>query len=210
MAEYSRCKHGWTHGQILAVNEPFRMDSYEEKYGFLNLQTRVIKYKTNCFEWGNDTDNLPQPHKHIDSLIEAVNDRDGYLYTYSGYTKNKNNYPAFEAARKFRSPLPLGKTSGWYLPALGQLLEIFKNLGNLDFGKFPNYHRNTTDFSYAEFNDTPLGQIIKKYKEHDDWYSGWLSSSEKDENYVWTITDKGVDSSAKYIPDSEVHPVAAF
>lgn len=206
-------QHGWTHGQILAVKEPVRRDYYEEKYGFLNLQTRRIYFNSTEFSWGSDNVDLPTPHKKIEDLKEAVNDRDGYLYTYSGHTNKKDDFEAFNAVRKFKSksPLPQGLTSGWYLPALGQLLDIFKNLGNLDFSKYPDYHRNAPADTFEEFDGTPLGEMIRHFVERDEWSAGWLSSSEKDNYKCWNICNDGVDDTYKYHgSDNCVHPVAAF
>ena len=54
-----------------------------------------------------------------------LNDRDGYVYTYSGLT-NDESYELFNAARNYPTPLPMGKTSGWYVPAVGQIIDMLE------------------------------------------------------------------------------------
>ena len=96
--------HGWTHGQIVA--------------------TRVAE----CSWQFGPHEELPLPHKSIDLYdSELICDKNGYEYTYSGFTKQKK-YEIFEAARTFNVPLPYGISSGWYVPTIGQILDIFKNL----------------------------------------------------------------------------------
>lgn len=95
--------HGWTHGQIVAtkVASSWQFGPHEE---------------------------LPLPHKSIDLYdSELIFDKNGYEYTYSGFTIQKK-YEIFEAARTFNVPLPYGISSGWYVPTIGQILDIFKNL----------------------------------------------------------------------------------
>lgn len=96
--------HGWTHGQIVAT-----------------------KVAENSWQFGPHEE-LPLPHKSIDLYdSELICDKNGYEYTYSGFTIQKK-YEIFEAARTLNVPLPYGISSGWYVPTIGQILDIFKNL----------------------------------------------------------------------------------
>lgn len=96
--------HGWTHGQIVAT-----------------------KVAESSWQFGPHEE-LPLPHKSIDLYdSELICDKNGYEYTYSGFTIQKK-YEIFEAARTFNVPLPYGISSGWYVPTIGQILDIFKNL----------------------------------------------------------------------------------
>ena len=96
-------KHGWTHGQIVALE-----DAGGER----------------C-QWGPRGSLLTT---HVDEWRDVRKDKDGYLYSNSIYA---SKYEAFAAARKYSALLPSGKTSGWYLPSVGQWVEIIENLGQV-------------------------------------------------------------------------------
>lgn len=97
--------HGWTHGQIVAT-----------------------RFARGFLKWGPNKI-LPHPHKCFsqNETYQIRNDRDGYVYTYSGLT-NHESYELFNAARNYPTPLPMGKTSGWYVPAVGQIIDMFENM----------------------------------------------------------------------------------
>lgn len=120
--------HGWTHGQIVATKFARYMVWRTEKYGLFNLKERSVQEEDDSFIWGPDL-LLPNPHKCFSQkeTYQMLNDRDGYIYTYSGLT-NDESYELFNAARNFSTPLPLGKTSGWYVPAVGQIIDMFENI----------------------------------------------------------------------------------
>ena len=65
---------------------------------------------------------------HVDEWRDVRKDKDGYLYSNSIYA---SKYEAFAAARKYSALLPSGKTSGWYLPSVGQWVEIIEKLGQV-------------------------------------------------------------------------------
>lgn len=89
---------------------------------------------TNFLQFGPHEE-LPLPQKSIElSDSELICDKNGYEYTYSGFTIQKK-YEIFEAARTFNVPLPYGISSGWYVPTIGQILDIFKNLLGRDIKK---------------------------------------------------------------------------
>ena len=97
-------KHGWTHGQIVALKDAGGGDRYQ---------------------WGPWGSLLTT---HVDEWRDVRKDKDGYLYSNSIYA---SKYEAFAAARKFSALLPSEKTSGWYLPSVGQWVEIIENLGQV-------------------------------------------------------------------------------
>lgn len=120
--------HGWTHGQIVATRFARYTVWRTEKYGLFNLKERSVRRETDRLRWGPNL-LLPAPHKCFSQkeTYQMLNDRDGYVYTYSGLT-NDESYELFNAARNYPTPLPMGKTSGWYVPAVGQIIDILENI----------------------------------------------------------------------------------
>ena len=99
-------KHGWTHGQIVALEDAGGGKRYVWGLGELLITSYVHEWR------------------------DAKKDKDGYLYSNIIYGSGIK-YEAFEAAQKYSALLPLGKTSGWYLPSVGQWVEIIENLGQV-------------------------------------------------------------------------------
>ena len=99
-------KHGWTHGQIVALEDAGGGKRYVWGLGELLITSYVHEWR------------------------DAKKDKDGYLYSNSIYVSGIK-YEAFAAARKFSALLPSEKTSGWYLPSVGQWVEIIENLGQV-------------------------------------------------------------------------------
>lgn len=120
--------HGWTHGQIVATRFARYMVWRTEKYGLFNLKERSVRRETDFFKWGPSLV-LPNPHTCFSQKETHLmrEDKDGYIYTYSGLT-NDESYELFNAARNYPTPLPKGKTSGWYVPAVGQIIDMFENI----------------------------------------------------------------------------------
>ena len=125
--------HGWTHGQIVATKVA-ELEVYRKKHGIFNLMEQQELMSTNFLQFGPHEE-LPLPQKSIElSDSELICDKNGYEYTYSGFTIQKK-YEIFEAARTFNVTLPYGISSGWYVPTIGQILDIFKNLLGRDIKK---------------------------------------------------------------------------
>ncbi len=127
---------GWTHGYAMALQKALDLSS--GGYGIA---------------WGPaDTD-----CEYLDNWDSGypgdtwVTHREGYTDTHAIPDAELANYPAFEAAMKFwiggenYQVVPEG-TSGWFLPATGQVFDIFVNLGGL-----PSLNQNnaTGGFSYS-------------------------------------------------------------
>lgn len=170
-------KHGWTHGQIVALKDAGNGREYV---------------------WG-PCDELPAPHKEY-VYSDALQDRDGYLYTHSGYT-NGNDFAAFDAARRFSVPLPAGKTSGWYLPSIGQWGDILKNLGKVTLKKNGD---NLTEFNNTEAVKK-MGFINMKKR------TSYWSSTECNAFSSWVVS---FSIALVYAPSrldvKRVRPLAAF
>lgn len=203
---------GWTHGYALALHRARNLDTG----GF-------------SISWGpNDTD-----CEYLDNWDSGypgdgfVTNREGYTETHSIPTDELKNYPAFEAAMKFwlggenYQTVPEG-TSGWFLPATGQVFDIFVNLGGL-----PSLNQNnvTGGFSYSypsqnsyniawqknvgSSNDQVAYTLVKnnlnKYLEAAASYAGF----EADKSYVgdydnwWTSTERGASAAFYGYIDNE-------
>lgn len=140
------------------------------------------------------------------SLVAAFNandsDLDGYRYTHVIWTRRaedmkKGWYEVFSAVKDFSVPVPSG-TTGWYLPSVGQMIDIFRALGHVDatadhvlefFG--------VSDFSvapeYAFDIKNVLDASLSKIREDEkDLFSSsdalWTSSHSKTTS-PYTLTD---------------------
>jgi hypothetical protein len=120
--------HGWTHGQIVSLVDA------EKGRGFRWMAVNVT----------------PPPCKQMTRMSDCRADKDGYVYCSSKHKSwaSVYNYTnAFAVAHYFGSidiPLPKGKTSGWYLPSIGQWYDIIENIGHvkiLDNGCFDDMKR---------------------------------------------------------------------
>lgn len=193
----SEKEQGWTHGHIVA------------------LVDAVDKNGNNQFAWGPDEIN--KTIANHPNYAEAVLDKDGYLNCLGDST---GTYPAISSIRtpdevNFKVPLPEG--SSWYLPALGEWVDIIVNLGGIKL-KYENE-------SLMTYDNKRVSQILSKkanlMKEKE--YGYWTSTQEGEdiggiyENLVvsraWAIyceyNTGYVGNSPKSVKMS-VRPVAAF
>ena len=117
--------HGWTHGQIVATRFASLEVIRTENYGFLNLQERQVRTFTDNLQFCH-ADTLPLPYPVYELSDGKIrNDRNGYIYTQC--QKNiSDEFELFNAALKYHVPLPK-TTSGWYVPAMGQILDMIEN-----------------------------------------------------------------------------------
>lgn len=169
-------ERGWTHGYIIALSD---------------AQDGA------CFSWGPVDIDLPSPHTtYYGYEFAGARDFDGYLYSNSKYTKN-SAYGAFEAARNYPVLLPDGKTSGWYLPSIGQWKECLENLYKLTWGDWIGIEQKL------------LADQIGGLSLSNDTY--W-SSTESGSSNAWGIIFGYSVSCGDCIKNSRrrVRPIAAF
>lgn len=111
---------GYTHGLVMAVKNA----ASHVTWGPLVTETEL----TNCRSWDackNDISGLGNCR-----IIKALNDW--------------SNYPAFKAAEDYKTACSApANTTGWYLPAAGQLYDMFVNLG-----KLPTTEPDNSEYSY--------------------------------------------------------------
>lgn len=195
---------GWTHGHIVALKDA-ELDVWrEEKYGPFNLLSRMAIQRTTALKWGPLTQ-LPTPHNSYQEGIskKCRKDRDGYVYTNSGFVDG-DEYEAFRAVAKFPAGLPKGQTSGWYVPTMGQMAELFENLGKVKI--------NWSEVQKWEAGaGTSLIEKLNEYHLNIDQNGTYLTATEKNATNVWAWY-----ISAFYLWDRyksnyfNVRPIAAF
>jgi hypothetical protein len=119
--------HGWTHGQIIALEDAGGGEG---------------------FVWGNDSTDLASPFHNV-SRDDEMRDRQGYVYSHSPLVKDA---PAFQTALNYPAPLPPHKTSGWYLPASGQWVDVFKNVIGMDINASYSWNTETIQLTNDKLN----------------------------------------------------------
>lgn len=169
---------GFTHGYIVAMND-------------CDGGTQV--------NWGKNID-LPDPHKNIDYVEDFIYDKNGYIYNFMGKFDRSN--PAYILAKNYEVSLPLNKTSGWYLPSVGQWYDILSNLGELQLQ------------NHFYFNGSKIKQSLQR-KGLNISGNSYLTSTERDKSMTW-IVDFGENPGGFYSPwnskktKHRVRAVAAF
>lgn len=203
---------GWTHGYAMALHRARNLNTggYSISWG---------PKGTDCEYLDNWDSGYPGDG--------FVTNREGYTETHSIPADELKNYPAFEAAMKFwlggenYQAVPEG-TSGWFLPATGQVFDIFVNLGGL-----PSVNQNNTtggfSYSYPTGNSyniawqknvgpakdqiayTLVKNNINKYLEAAATYAGF----EADKSYIntydnyWTSTERNASAAFYGYIDNE-------
>ncbi len=143
-------KQGWTHGQIVALANAGASEDAE---------------------WGDMGKELSAPFgkytwKNWKAASEVLN---GYDCSHASATAG---YKAFSMVKKFIIELPAGKTSGWYLPSVGQWGEIITNLGKTPMKKDGSFDKNMA-----------LGNLEKLGLKN---YFYW-TSTQVDKNMAWYV-----------------------
>lgn len=96
-------KHGWTHGQVWGIKKGFKYPG--------------------CGVWGPRDSH---PALQVKTIKEGRNDLDGYKHTIE---MQYNNGSIFSKARNYTPQPPSSKTSGWYIPTIGQWIIYLEGLG---------------------------------------------------------------------------------
>ena len=102
-------KHGWNHGMIAALYD-----------ADLSSNDRINR-------WGYIDDSLIRLATPLDSSCPIDNDK-SYLINHLSYVKDNKDFSPFNRALNYSAKLPVGKTSGWYLPSVSQMEELFNNI----------------------------------------------------------------------------------
>lgn len=172
--------NGWSHGYIVALEDA--------KHG-------------KC-TWGPKSDVKGIPNRDYPDTHELLKDMDGYYYSNLSDIKASTNN-AFSAARSYPKRLSQ-KFSGWYLPSVGQWMEILRNLGKVTIKeRLVNQSNGYTD---ALFDVSTALSNMKKYGFKESDYSCYWTANEciKVEGYkqdawiVWLTNNYNSDMSYLY------------
>lgn len=121
----------------------------DKRAGFTNGYVMALKNtSTDFIKYGNENSvdaNLPK----ITTLGAFIKDLDGYTYSQK-LSEKSTEYPACKSAMEYGVELPAKtKTSGWYLPSIGQLNAIFYNLTELT--NLRNSQSSTKDMVFGTY-----------------------------------------------------------
>ena len=193
-------KHGWTHGHIIAL-EDAKLDVLRTDL----LRRNFINKNCGFLRWGYNV-------KHPISMFgeheyeKLRNDRDGFSYTKR--LSNESGCEAFHASRNLKVALPKGKTSDWYLPAIGQLMDVIENLASI---KFRLDH--TSMSTYCE-DGGKLKKVCEKTKIFEVPFRTYFSSTQNNAErcFIFSCNNQSCEvlTVSKYNGLSHVRPIAAF
>lgn len=146
--------------------------------------------------WGQ---NINENLNDCVSLNDYRKNLSGYsnsYYIWTNYINSLNDYSAFKVVKEYKASLPTGKTSGWFMPSVGQWIDIYANLGGVSFKNGTSEQVNTHSSYYfyilnaagrvSEAIDRLLNNIGTSYVDLIGWSNGntviFWSSSEHDVN----------------------------
>ncbi len=121
---------GWTHGYVMALTDAAEKCTWGDKTIDENTEeiTGGINYfpnlATNSSMYG-DIDGYGKKTYIAEQKLAGVENADGTLYDVFYYSEIYGT----DAGGQYAAPAG-GKTSGWYLPAIGQWWDILENLGD--------------------------------------------------------------------------------
>lgn len=138
------------------------------------------------------------------TLEDCYNNISGF-YNHTYIKENYNgfdNFPAFKAADEHGKtcPIPIGnKTTGWYLPAAGQVWDIYQNLGDCQQMAETEWQTSQVDIADEhDFRQVNLLTTLNKWMEK-------IPSEGKDEfsyGYHRTSSEYNTNKSAHYVLSS--------
>ena len=186
-------KHGWTHGQIIALENCTREGiRWTSKYTVENKELNSYEESDirNKHEWE-----------------KAIKDKDGYKYSNLQSIINDSDYYAFNAVRVFNRNHEVPMTSGWYLPTIGQWNDVIENIFKI---KIEIGFKKQAYYNNAIKNPTPLDFLNLSTKGRRVFY--WTSTL-YDSNYCWNcrFLEYSVEVGGfKFNSEEEVRAFAAF
>lgn len=180
----------------------------EKKQGFCKGVIVALK-DAGSGSWGEEDLDLGYPHDNIvkglysEKIISTVKkDLDGYKYSKSSKV---NKFEAFKIAKSYKVQIPV-KSTGWYLPSVGQMAAILENINGFTFNTHPDGYTDILLNKGPNFKSNPLNFDL-------DAYEYW-TSSERSKYYAWVYQPHafgtGTLESGRKGMDGKIRAVAAF
>ena len=161
----------WTHGSVLALHDS-------------NGENGIDAW---C-KWGTAANtiaaNIIADITTPESKTELINKKNGYEMSYS---EELGSVEAISKAKAYTVEVPGDDvTSGWYLPAMGQLLDVVAKLGGVTVSNTDNM---TTRGTYSAAIDKISEALVKVDGRATDGNGAyrWWSTTEKGTDHVYTL-----------------------
>lgn len=215
---------------IVFQTDPARIGAAEKEAlaakGVKKPHGLVIAVKNAAMEvpWSRNRTDTDLPN--VSTVAACYEDIDGFSHTHAiwssqDYTGDPNTYPAFKAVADYTVPAP-GRTTGWFLPSIGQLWNLFEILGDVAALKEPRNRTSQLEETYwTNQGDVPAALnawMAQVGPEDKDIFPAnlWIWSSSEIRNLSarrWCVRSIGyVDcfTNDKVGNSHEVRPVLAF
>lgn len=189
----------WTHGSVLALHDSNGENGIDVwcKWG-----TAANTIATNIIA------DITTP----ESKTELINKKNGYAMSYS---EELGSVEAISKAKAYTVEVPGDDvTSGWYLPAMGQLLEVVEKLGGVTVSNTDNMtDRGTYSAAIAKISEA-LVKVDGRATDGSGAYR-WWSTTEKGTTHVYTlvVNEGAVGDRTKYNStgnENYARPVLSF
>jgi len=147
----------------IAVVFSNRIGSEETAKGYHNYAI-ALKDASTSSTWGSYGTDTSLPN--YTTLGADYGDlSSGYVGTYTnGMASNSSSWPAFYAAKSYSVAAPSAiPNSGWYLPTVGQWMDLAANLGGIDISSVKSGGSNVSSTSTSLGSSTNITAINKAF-----------------------------------------------
>lgn len=128
----------------------------------------------------------------------------------SGY---QTTYPAFNVAQSFNATIPQNKTTGWYLPSIGQLMDFVINIGELDY-EYNKKTLKTYGIDVIYYDSSPIPNNIRNMiNSKIEVVGGGNYDMITDNLYyynTYTIYWSSTEGSIKYVTEMDFRPAVFY
>lgn len=121
-------------GIVFSTTSPYSQDNTLDSK-FTHGLVMALKDASTSAQWKTSND-VDESLTNCTTLENCRDDLSGYSnsnHIWTTYSGSLGSYPAFQKAKEYTTTLPEGKTSGWFLPSIGQWIDILANLGGKSF-----------------------------------------------------------------------------
>lgn len=153
-------KHGWRHGQIVALNDASPSVTAMKAWGIPT--NSILRYAI-------------QNPKEV-----SIKEDNGYKISHLDCITNSQEYAPFYIASKYKVSLPNGKTSGWYLPCLYQ----WDKIRDIKFLKEIICYKGNKEYATSSIMDSKYAWVYTMRLAEDSTDSAY-SVKEIDSSWRW-------------------------